>query len=167
MTHGDLVVIAAKWLAGKYPVVITELVTGGGESPDALAFSARESVVIECKATRSDFMADKKKLVRARPEQGMGNRRFYCAPKGLIKKDEIPEYWGLLEVDEETRKPRRVKNAGRVAEKNGGNEIGILVSVLRRVGHACAHPVSIRAYQHQTKCTATVSVAAEARKGKQ
>ena len=29
----------------------------------------------------------------------MGNFRFYCCPKDLIKKEEIPEGWGLIYID--------------------------------------------------------------------
>lgn len=29
----------------------------------------------------------------------MGTKRYYCCPKGLLKKDELPEGWGLLEVN--------------------------------------------------------------------
>lgn len=57
---------------------------------------------IEVKTSRSDFLADFKKLEKHRKlSTGTGyipNRFYYAVPEGLISKDEIPEYSGLLYV---------------------------------------------------------------------
>ena len=55
------------------------------------------TVLVECKVSRSDFLADK-----AKPHRhvgGIGNWRYYMAPEGLISPNELPEKWGLVEVN--------------------------------------------------------------------
>jgi len=54
-------------------------------------------VLIECKLTRADFLADRGKPFRQKPEQGVGSERFYLAPPALVKLEELPAGWGLLE----------------------------------------------------------------------
>ncbi|MDH2636824.1 adenylosuccinate synthase [Acinetobacter nosocomialis] len=56
------------------------------------------TVVLEAKVSRSDFLADRKKPHRAKPETGVGKWRYYICPQGLIKADELPEKWGLIYV---------------------------------------------------------------------
>ncbi len=99
MTHDDLIEIAAIWLRKKCGIVITEMATSG-EEPDAIGWgTGGQSILIECKATRSDFMSDRKKLYRREPTLGIGCYRFYMAPKGLIDPEELPENWGLIEIN--------------------------------------------------------------------
>lgn len=102
LTHADLVKIAGRWLRGTAgcSVVLEELcaATGNGENPDAIGWYTGRTMLVECKVSRSDFLADRKKRFRARPEQGLGLYRYFMAPKGLIKVDELPARWGLLEV---------------------------------------------------------------------
>lgn len=103
MTHGELVAMASKWLKdfGCGVVFDDNFVarTQSGEKPDALGFKSNVSLLIECKATRSDFLADRNKKFRKNPELGVGDWRFYLCPAGLIKPDEIPQGWGLLYCD--------------------------------------------------------------------
>ncbi|WP_312328388.1 hypothetical protein [Stenotrophomonas sp.] len=102
MTHGELVKAAGKWLRGTAgcSVVLEELcaATGNGENPDAIGWHCGRTMLIECKASRSDFLADRKKPFRADPTRGLGLYRYFMAPKGLLRPEEIPERWGLLEV---------------------------------------------------------------------
>lgn len=93
-------------------LAVSEVRSGyDGEVPDAIGFRSTGhydgSVVIECKTSRSDFLVDLKKNHRqdAWGEEfrddgipGMGKWRYFLAPKGLIKKEELPARWGLLEV---------------------------------------------------------------------
>ncbi len=54
------------------------------------------TIQIECKASRSDFLSDKKKMTRQKPEQGAGRVRwYYCAPD-ICEPSEVPENWGLV-----------------------------------------------------------------------
>src|SRR4051794_10394985 len=96
-THKELVDIAAKWAAGRHMVVVKERSEKFGEIPDVVGLNLGWSTLIECKASRPDFHADKRKASRL--NGGMvGNYRLYCAPKGMLKLEELPKGWGLLEV---------------------------------------------------------------------
>lgn len=102
LTHDDLVAAAGRWLrnTAACSVVLEELVanTGNGEKPDAIGWYTGHTLLIECKASRADFLADHKKRFRMHPERGMGMFRYFMAPAGLIKPSELPSQWGLLEV---------------------------------------------------------------------
>jgi hypothetical protein len=90
MTHKEIVEIAYRWVLknGGMTIAFKELYSLANEIPDVIGFNHWESAVIECKVSRSDFLSDKKKQHRTK---GMGNWRFYCCPKGMIKKEELPE----------------------------------------------------------------------------
>jgi len=106
MTHKELVEVAYKWVLknASCGVAFKELVTINREIPDIIGFGSWGfSVVVEVKASRSDFLSDKKKFFRINPEEGMGSQRFYCCPAGMIKKDELPEGWGLIYVNEKLK----------------------------------------------------------------
>lgn len=144
MNHKELVDIALKWVLKKTTcgVAFKELNThaSNGEYPDVIGFGAwGHSVLIECKASRSDFLSDKKKSFRKNPELGMGSQRFYCCPTGLIKPEELPQGWGLVYVNEK-HKAICVQKAyrGNVDERDGMAknmlaEHGLMYSVLRRL----------------------------------
>ena len=61
LTHKQLVNVASKKLKkwNCYPI-LTELVTWNNEIPDAIGWTCRCSILFECKASRSDFLADYK-----------------------------------------------------------------------------------------------------------
>lgn len=101
VTHSELCKKAAIFLRRHgFGVVIEEKDSACGidERPDCIGFRQNCSVLIECKTSRSDYLADAKKPWR-QGACGMGNWRFYLCPKGLIKKEELPYGWGLLEYD--------------------------------------------------------------------
>lgn len=110
ITHNDLVKIAERWLIGtrKCGAVITEMVTLGMETPDAIGFRDGSSTLIECKASRSDFLADAKKPFRRNPRIGMGTYRFYLCPAGIITFQDLPEKWGLIWVNEKGKAKMQV-----------------------------------------------------------
>jgi hypothetical protein len=99
VTHDHLVERAGQWLKAKgCGMVFTEMVTNQTETPDAIGWrnSGQESFLIECKATRSDFLADRNKSFRRGHVAGLGRYRYYMCPPGLIKPEELPARWGLL-----------------------------------------------------------------------
>lgn len=113
-------------------VVLSELVTVVGDIPDAIGWYQGRSVMIECKTSRGDFLADAKKPQRL-AGTGMGERRYFMAPKGLLTPTDIPEHWGLLEVDgreisETVSAPRRTLDISGHA-----NEKSMLLSTIRRI----------------------------------
>lgn len=126
---------------------------GTGEIPDAIGFRERSSVLVECKTSRSDFFADRKKRYRAQPEvyAPMGEFRFYAAPKGLIRVEDLPERWGLLEPTPRgalriTHNPYNLKGGNMwsngFADHNQRAERAIMYSALRRL-HIRGHIESI------------------------
>lgn len=132
-THKALVRRVASWMkwTKNLPVVVSELSTRENEAPDVLGFHGPGgSMLVECKISRSDFLADKKKYFRKNEEHGMGDIRYFATPAGLLKVEDIPEGWGLLEVT--TRHVREVvKPVPKVASKRA--EVSFLCSVLRRL----------------------------------
>lgn len=103
MTHAELVERAGSWLKGTMrccPVIIERNCWSTAESPDAFGVNSDGSVVVECKASVSDFYADRAKPFRVKPEDGMGRLRFYMTPKGLIRPERLTLVpgWGLIEV---------------------------------------------------------------------
>jgi len=135
VTHAKLVSLAVAWLRRyRCGVVLSEQACVSGEMPDAIGWKkACHSVLVECKVSRPDFLADREKPFRQQPETAVGCERYYLAPRGLIRPDELPARWGLLEVcgrDIEKVKP---------SAKNLRTEIGfryemnLLLASLRRV----------------------------------
>lgn len=143
MTHPELVTLAEKWLWRQgCGVVFAELSTlATPETPDAIGFRTTTSILVECKASRADFLADKNKPFRRDPSRGMGDWRFYMTPKGLVAKDELPEGWGLIEVGKSVRRTHggpkgNIWTSGQPFTSNKAAEQALLYSALRRLaGH--------------------------------
>jgi len=146
MTHTDLVLRAEKWLKTfGCAVTLRELVafTSSGEIPDAIGWKGGFSILVECKASRSDFLADRKKIFRQNPEMGIGSTRLYMCPPEIIKKEDLPDGWGLLWVHEK-RVERVVAPKGNCFGLDDGlktfhdrsmqGEVALLLSALRRLG---------------------------------
>lgn len=101
ITHNDLVRRGAEWLRRHHNcgVVLTEYHSRLDAVPDVIGFGYRGSVVIECKASRSDFFADKNKSHRsARVSKQLGNYRYYLTSPDIVTSEDIPEGWGLLYI---------------------------------------------------------------------
>lgn len=98
LSHSQLVSIAVRFLKKSgYKYIQTESALLH-ESPDALGLKSDKTLLIECKATRGDFLADKKKSFRLNPETGVGSNRMYLANPGIIKPEELPQKWELYEA---------------------------------------------------------------------
>ena len=98
-SHSDLVDLAMRWLdAKKFKVIISE--PGyRREQPDAVGFrDGGFSCLVECKASRSDFLRDKDKPFRKDPATGIGTMRIYLTAPGVCTPDELPEGWQLIEA---------------------------------------------------------------------
>jgi len=100
MTHAQLVEKSVRWLRFyRCGVVLSEQACVSGEMPDAIGWKrVNHSVLVECKVTRADFLADRAKPFRSKPERGVGCERFYLTPANLLRPEELPLGWGLLEV---------------------------------------------------------------------
>jgi len=156
-THSLLIDKAAKWLERKgCAVVITDMAHGGPETADAIGWRGTHSILIECKASVSDFRADSQKSFRRSPESGMGCRRYFCAMSGMLHPDKLPPKWGLLEWDgkkmRETKKPEyHHDNAAR-------QEISLLLSAMRRIAGDAPKGYSVKCYTIESKNRATLGV---------
>ncbi len=135
--HSQLVSKAVDWLRHGYGcgIVLSEQYCATGEVPDAIGWKGlNRSVVIECKVSRGDFLADATKSFRLKPEEGLGSERFYMATSGMIGLEELPADWGLLEYSHLSvsilRKPAKKDLRGAVGLMK---EMNLLLASLRRV----------------------------------
>jgi hypothetical protein len=174
--HDKLVEAGRYWLSGKSKVVLTEI-GGGVEEPDVLGYDCHipaallpkeiksrqfaHSLLLECKASRSDFLNDRKKKFRMYPRTGAGEYRYYLTPPGLILPSELPENWGLLE--KVSRGIRVVKVGIRFKKWNIMLECYLLRTTLQRLDISEGPGISIQKYvildyDNPPKNTATVTV---------
>ncbi len=135
MTHEGLIKLAEAWLRRqRCDIVLSEQGCSSGEMPDAIGWKARNhSILIECKASRSDFLADAAKPWRRNPAIALGCERLFAVPQGMLRVEELPAGWGLLEVD--GRALKLVKRGLRKLRQPEGlmNEMSLLLASLRRV----------------------------------
>lgn len=143
LTHDDLCKIGCRYLekAFRCPVVICEPMSLSLEKPDCFGMrKGFESILLEAKISRSDFLKDSNKPFRNGEVLGIGHYRYYITPKGLLTIDDLPDKWGLLEVDCNGKvmfihgnHPNKIPNTKWKFEKiNIENERLILFSYLRR-----------------------------------
>lgn len=103
--HKELVDRACQWLRSRakcYVVLADDQNRGGsGECPDAIGWRYGRSILVECKASLSDFQADRKKPWRQADHLGMGEQRWFMMPIGLatVAMSFMPPKWGLLGVN--------------------------------------------------------------------
>jgi len=135
MTHAVLVRKAVDWLRQyRCGVVLSEQACLSGEMPDAIGWKrACHSVLVECKVSRPDFLADRAKPFRLRPELGVGNERFYLVPRGLVSPEEIPLGWGLLEFHSRAIHMARASRKNLRSDHGFRSEMNLLLASLRRV----------------------------------
>jgi len=127
--------MAVAWLRWyRCGVVLSEQACASGEMPDAIGWKrACRSVLVECKVSRADFLADRAKPWRQQPETGVGSERYYLAPRGVIGVDELPNRWGLLEVC--GRDIEKIRRSAKNLRSTLGfeYEMNLLLASLRRV----------------------------------
>lgn len=159
LTHAELTGQAARWLERQgCAVVITEMAHGQSETPDAIGWHGTHSTLVECKASRADFLADRQKHFRREPVRGMGTARYMCTMRGLLDVEELPLGWGLIEWD---GKRMRVIQKSDTHETDGRSEISVLLSALRRVAKDAPMGFSVKCYTIETKNRATLGVATQ------
>ncbi len=140
MTHNDLVKRARRWLTStaRCRYVLSEMRSVYAyEEPDAIGWRGTVSIVIECKTSRSDFRADRRKWA-AKASERLGAFRLYMTPPGLLRPEELPEGWGLLEAHEDEVRQvvsppswGRFWQEGRAEDRDFSGEIGILISAAK------------------------------------
>jgi hypothetical protein len=135
MNHSHLVEKAVRWLRTYgCGVVLSEQACVSGEMPDAIGWKrACHSVLIECKVTRSDFLADRAKPFRVKPQLGVGCERFYLVRAGLIGREELPAGWGLLELSSGEVEITHASEKNLRSATGFRYEMNLLLASLRRV----------------------------------
>jgi hypothetical protein len=135
VNHAKLVLAAVGWLRRyRCGVVLSEQACVSGEMPDAIGWkNACHSVLVECKVSRADFLVDRAKPWRQKPETGVGKERFYLAPTAMIRAEELPAGWGLLEISGRNIKVAK-RSAKNLRSQSGFEcEMNLLLASLRRV----------------------------------
>lgn len=166
-THAQLVEMAVAWLRRGVPTthvdingekcpgvkfkckpVFGEMVATTNERPDAIGWYWGSSFVVECKSSRADFFADRSKAHMQDPTWGMGRRRYYLVPDGLVKADEVSAWCGLAYA--RTRSIKVVKEAPlrEISHGSAIAECSILASAIRR--HALKIPFVERTGRFET-----------------
>jgi hypothetical protein len=135
MNHAFLVAKAEAWLRRyRCGVVLSEQACISGEMPDAIGWKrACHSVLVECKISRADFLADRNKPFRLNPQTGVGSERFYLVPKGLVRVEELPAGWGLLEYRNREIDMIKASKKNLRSEEGFRCEMNLLLASLRRV----------------------------------
>lgn len=101
MTADDI--LAALIVRAGDSIFATELAMSGGDrrcdfwtiSPNGSA--GFHAVAYEIKISRQDFKRDH--AVKQREARLYSDRFFYATPAGLVKKEEVPDWAGLIELD--------------------------------------------------------------------
>src|ERR1700685_1915350 len=135
MTQADVVENAGRGLRTcRGGVVLSEQACVSGEMPDAIGWKrANHSVLVECKVTRADFLADRAKPFRSKPARGVGCERFYLTPANLLRPEELPACWGLLEIRGRTVEMLHPSVKNLRSATGLRYEMNLLLASLRRV----------------------------------
>ncbi len=171
--HSKLCEIGRKWVlrapsakGGNMHLAFTEIgCQSVKEHPDVFGLhSSGETIVLEAKASRSDFLADKRKEFRNDPDQGMGDFRYYICPKDVIKEEDlVGTQWGLIWVSpggnctvvrghclNRSIHKKQENDLRWRCKKNKEAENALILSLVIRVGFA----VDISALVEAIKCEA-------------
>ena len=102
-THKKLTERASQWLKNAKqcnPVFSEQGSANFSEMPDAIGFKSDLCIVVECKISKSDLYADRKK--KFRESGGLGDLRYYFMPESLYQecKDFDFKGWGLVVLTE-------------------------------------------------------------------
>ncbi len=161
--HHDDLAIASREICIQqgFALVFSDLVTAKhGERPDELALCERDnplsgwanadgtedqplyygdSLVIERKATRSDFLKDAEKPHRSQPPR-YGDFFAYLAPEGVIRPSDLQYGQGLYLLNLETKAWRMVERPLRRRGIDKNYELILLARALSQQSYRAAQP---------------------------
>lgn len=100
MNHKQLVDMAGRWLSnskGCNPVFKEKGSQGCTEMPDAIGWTCEDCIVVECKTSKSDFLAN------GRKQLNLGSKRYFLMTTELYKEvsDIIPPGYGVITSPDE------------------------------------------------------------------
>lgn len=141
ITHRELCLKGAEFLKNqkvwyfRCQYIVVEFTALCEERPDVYGYrGGSQTVLIEAKVSRSDFIADLKKPHR-KEGCGIGSNRYYLCPEGLISADELPEKWGLLYCDS-TGRVTVIKQSDTFEVRDFKDEMSVMYSIIRRTNKA-------------------------------
>lgn len=144
--HHDMCLAVARFICKKgigksippMPITAVELssiTTGTVESPDIIAFHQNtinsSCIVFEIKLSRADFKADFSKECRE-AGIGMGVRRYYVVPTGLVSVDEELNGWGLVYFDGKNLELVKESRLYDEKERQTFGETNTLINLIKR-----------------------------------
>lgn len=116
-------------------VELSSITTGTVESPDIIAFhqniSNSSCIVFEIKLSRADFKADFSKECR-RSGRGMGVRRYYVVPTGLVSATEDLNGWWLIYFDGKSLELVKESRLYDNTERDTFGETNSLINLIKR-----------------------------------
>lgn len=87
-------------------------------------------IAYEVKVSRADFSKELQNPTKRQPAETLANECWFVTPAGMVKPDEVPEGWGLLEVMKNQEGLRAKKKA---QYRNIENlPLGFIAAILRR-----------------------------------
>jgi hypothetical protein len=128
MTHNDLVKSAGYWLQSAKrcnPIFLEKGSNGCAEIPDAIGWTSKECILVECKTSKADLIANAQKTLV------LGNRRYFLMIEELYEecKEHIPEGWGIITLSEHKPFPQQKRLLdSKVFESDARSEIRYLRS---------------------------------------
>jgi hypothetical protein len=133
--HKELVRFAVRWLIGTQHcgAVLAEISTTAMENPDAIGWQAHKSIVVECKASRSDFLANRNKPC-VRVKRMVGNERYFLSKLGIVKLEDLENTeYGLIVLEDGRCYMKKKAKFHDLSPEEYNDERTILVSALRRI----------------------------------
>ena len=116
-------------------VELSSITTGTTESPDIITFhqNIRNSscIVFEIKLSRADFKADFRKECRL-SGRGMGVRRYYVVPTGLVSVNEELNGWGLVYFNGNNLEIVKESRLYDETERHTFGETNTLINLIKR-----------------------------------
>lgn len=112
ITHKKLTELAKFWLKSSKqcnPVFAEQGSANFSEMPDAIGFKTDSCIVVECKTSKSDLYADRKKPFRE--SGGLGNLRYYFLTEELYKECKNFDFrgWGIVVLKSYLSQGRQVR----------------------------------------------------------
>lgn len=121
LTHKKLTELAKFWLKNSKkcnPVFSEQGSQSFSEMPDAIGFLKDLCIVVECKTSKSDLYADRKKPFRE--SGGLGNLRYYFMTEKLYRECKGFDWhgWGVVTLKEHHGQGRQVSGRNSVQFKS-------------------------------------------------
>lgn len=141
--HGELLKAGIMFLRSHGFPIAAPLTDFGIGEPDIIGFNHELSTVIDIRTKRSDFLR-RRLALQEQTDTALGNVRFFLTPMRMVRRDELPEGWLLLEYTGATIFPYDFRPENHIGvvlyshpewrhESDAATERNILYSVANRL----------------------------------